>query len=203
MMIGCVRQALLKMCWIAWASTTLMASMVGQTLTAIVATYIVALFYPDEVYKECDEHNGALEGKQSHVPTHKATSCEKAKSKVRRCAAMLRDEFKWNQNHQLHDKQHKTRVVTIRQSSRKKLLAMMTSLANQATSTTAPIHQNKVTFDTDSFEIGIDDRASGCMSHVPEDFEGPLIPCDKSIKGIWRHKDIRSLDGNTGVEMVR
>ena len=82
----------------------------------------------------------------------------------------------------------------------------MTSLANQATSTTAPIHQNKVVFDTDSFEIGINDRASGCMSHVPEDFD--LVPsfhvtnpsrdleAQGHQKSWWEHWWWRWLDGD-------
>ena len=42
---------------------------------------------------------------------------------------------------------------------------------------------NVTRFDTDSFPIGIDNRCSGCISPVAEDFEGPLRECNRSIKG--------------------
>ena len=48
---------------------------------------------------------------------------------------------------------------------------------------TNAIHQNAVTFDTDSQEIGVDNRCTGCISHVAEDFIGPLQDCNRSIKG--------------------
>ena len=40
-----------------------------------------------------------------------------------------------------------------------------------------------IKFDTDSASIGIDNRCSGCISHRVEDFEGPLIDTNKSIRG--------------------
>ena len=39
------------------------------------------------------------------------------------------------------------------------------------------------TFDTDSGQVGIDNRASGCFSHVIEDFVGPMRDCNKVVKG--------------------
>ena len=38
-------------------------------------------------------------------------------------------------------------------------------------------------FDTDAYDIGIDNRCSGCISHKIEDFVGPMIDSKKSIKG--------------------
>ena len=38
-------------------------------------------------------------------------------------------------------------------------------------------------FDTDSGEVGIDNRASGCFSHVISDFVGPMKDCNKVVKG--------------------
>lgn len=38
-------------------------------------------------------------------------------------------------------------------------------------------------FDTDSASIGVDNRCSGCISHRVEDFEGPLINTNRSIRG--------------------
>ena len=39
------------------------------------------------------------------------------------------------------------------------------------------------TFDTDSGEVGIDNRASGCFSHMINDFVGPMRDCNKVVKG--------------------
>ena len=38
-------------------------------------------------------------------------------------------------------------------------------------------------FDTDSGEVGIDNRASGCFSHVIDDFVGPVRDCNRIVKG--------------------
>ena len=44
-------------------------------------------------------------------------------------------------------------------------------------------NENQIQFDTDSEPIGIDNRCTGCISHKIEDFDGPLIESDRSIKG--------------------
>ncbi len=43
--------------------------------------------------------------------------------------------------------------------------------------------QRIIPFDTDSQMIGIDNRASGCFSHVSTDFVGPLRDTNKIVKG--------------------
>jgi hypothetical protein len=43
--------------------------------------------------------------------------------------------------------------------------------------------RNEVVFDTDADVIGVDNRASGCISHSINDFEGPLRESAKAIKG--------------------
>jgi hypothetical protein len=45
------------------------------------------------------------------------------------------------------------------------------------------IREHKARFDSDSASIGIDNRCSGCISHVAEDFEGQLHECGRSIRG--------------------
>ena len=45
------------------------------------------------------------------------------------------------------------------------------------------VRENCVRFDTDSAPIGIDNRCTGCISHKIEDFVGPLIDSNRSIKG--------------------
>ena len=46
-------------------------------------------------------------------------------------------------------------------------------------------HANSIRFDTDSAPMGIDNRCSGCISHVAEDFIGGLNDSNKTIKGFW------------------
>jgi len=57
----------------------------------------------------------------------------------------------------------------------------MTVLAMQANATIAT--ERKAQFDTDSETIGIDNRCSGCISHVKDDFVGKLRPTDRVVKG--------------------
>lgn len=44
-------------------------------------------------------------------------------------------------------------------------------------------HAATSSFDTDSAAVGIDNRASGCMSYSRDDFVGPLKPVTRTIKG--------------------
>lgn len=52
-----------------------------------------------------------------------------------------------------------------------------------AESTTRRAHTNRAPFDTDACPIGIDNRASACISHKIDDFIGPLRKVNRSIKG--------------------
>ena len=45
------------------------------------------------------------------------------------------------------------------------------------------IHTNTMRFDTDSAKVGIDNRCSACISHVPQDFIGALTDSNRTIKG--------------------
>ena len=60
-------------------------------------------------------------------------------------------------------------------------MMMMAALAMNSTTTKA---QHQVEFDTDSYKIGIDNRASACISHKAADFEGELHDTNRVIKGI-------------------
>jgi len=62
-------------------------------------------------------------------------------------------------------------------------------------------------FDTDSHLVGMDNHASGCITHVRSDIPGKIVECNKVIKGyggakqfrIWRstiHWNIEDDDGN-------
>ena len=43
--------------------------------------------------------------------------------------------------------------------------------------------EREVHFDTDSTQVGIDNRCTGCISHVASDFIGELVESDVAIKG--------------------
>ena len=47
----------------------------------------------------------------------------------------------------------------------------------------SPSYENVIRFDTDSAPVGIDNRCTGCISHVAQDFVGPLKDSNKAIKG--------------------
>ena len=69
-------------------------------------------------------------------------------------------------------------------ASRRILVAMTVIAASAQASQNSHSFTNKSKyFDTDSFEVGIDNRASGCMSHVKEDFVGPLKETGAYVKG--------------------
>ncbi len=57
----------------------------------------------------------------------------------------------------------------------------MSVLAMQAHATVAM--ERQTTFDTDAETIGIDNRCSGCISHIREDFVGELRPSNRVVKG--------------------
>ena len=63
------------------------------------------------------------------------------------------------------------------------LATCLTAIAMTAKTTNTPIMDNIIRMDTDSVPIGIDNFCSLCISHVPEDFVGNLIPSNRKIKG--------------------
>jgi hypothetical protein len=60
-------------------------------------------------------------------------------------------------------------------------LLAFTAVAMQASGSGG--YDNMAMFDTDSSQIGVHNRCTGCISHKIEDFEGPLIKSNQSIKG--------------------
>ena len=57
------------------------------------------------------------------------------------------------------------------------------SFAATAMNAEVNIRTNVTKFDSDSATIGINNRCSACISHVPEDFVGDLSDSNKTIKG--------------------
>jgi len=57
------------------------------------------------------------------------------------------------------------------------------------------VHDDTTPFDTDSKLMGVDNRCSGCMSRDINDFEGPAIPTNWTIK---RFAGLRTANASTG-----
>ena len=57
----------------------------------------------------------------------------------------------------------------------------MAAVAMSAQGETNSNHQ--MSFDTDSGPIGVDNRFTGCISHIIEDFKGPIVDYGQPIKG--------------------
>ena len=66
----------------------------------------------------------------------------------------------------------------------------MESLLINSTTNSAgdEVHENNLRFDTDSGRVGIDNRASACISHDISDFVGPLKKVHRAIKGFGGEK---------------
>ena len=45
------------------------------------------------------------------------------------------------------------------------------------------VHAHTINFDTDAQPIGVDNRCTACISHIADDFEGPLYDSNRKIKG--------------------
>ena len=71
--------------------------------------------------------------------------------------------------------------------------------------TNTPRMDNIIRMDTDSVPIGIDNRCSLCISHVPEDFMGNLIPSNRKIKGFRGiyHQEFKWAPSSGYVMMIR
>jgi hypothetical protein len=75
-------------------------------------------------------------------------------------------------------------ITTSRNRTRwKKLLVQELMSMSSVNAYGEPIHQNVTRFDTDSGKIGIENRASACISAFIQDFEGPVRRVNRSIKG--------------------
>jgi len=117
--------------------------------------------------------------------------------KVRNC---LKPILAWMSNHEedWHEF-YKARVPKTWKKSRKQkrkynhsnwrmrqtsLYGMETLMINSTTNSRGEaIHENQARFDTDSGRIGVDNRASACISDDIGDFIGPLTKVNRAIKG--------------------
>ena len=83
----------------------------------------------------------------------------------------------WRRRQQIATR-HAHKVTKQRRGSYVKAFTV-TALAMQA----QQHGERTVQFDTDSAPVGVDNRCTGCISHVAEDFVGPLQECQRTIKG--------------------
>ena len=58
------------------------------------------------------------------------------------------------------------------------MTAVMTMQAKHNLASAHTVH-----FDTDAQPIGVDNRCTACISHMAEDFQGPLHDSNRRIKG--------------------
>ena len=64
-----------------------------------------------------------------------------------------------------------------------KTIALVATVAITMQAQDTKASERHARFDTDSGPLGIDNRCSACISHVAEDFEGPLRDTNRMIKG--------------------
>jgi len=72
-------------------------------------------------------------------------------------------------------------IARLRQGSKDGTKFGYTAMCFQSKETAAS--ERATVFDTDSFQIGIDNRCSGCISHKITDFVGTVRPTNQVIKG--------------------
>lgn len=79
----------------------------------------------------------------------------------------------------------------MKETRRNMTFLVQAALAMQATKATniTPRYENVLTCDTDSASIGVDNRCTACISHIIDDFEGPLTDSGRVIKGFLRYQD--------------
>ena len=112
----------------------------------------------------------------------------------RACKKIMRDR------RQIAERMSNNRNYVQRHSARAFLAYTAFCFATQAK---AGKHDNAVRFDTDSASVGIDNCCSACISHVLDDFEGPMIDTDRVIKGYGGTKTYNLKNGYASMEMGR
>ena len=84
----------------------------------------------------------------------------------------------FRENHMLNSFKPKRKRRIVGSPKRRRILCQAVAVY------ASTIKAHRVTpFDTDSATIGIDNRASGCFSHVSTDFVGPLRDSNRIVKG--------------------
>ena len=90
----------------------------------------------------------------------------------------------WRQNQVDFKRQRKRKYNHVWRCQLTKIHGMESLFANSTTNSAGDeIHENCTRFDTDSGRVGIDNRASACISHDISDFVGSLKKVNRAIKG--------------------
>lgn len=95
----------------------------------------------------------------------------------------------WSQNQIDYKRRRKRKYNHIWRQQSTKICGMESLLINSTTNSAGDeVHENYARFDTDSGRVGIDNRASACISHDISDFVGPLKKVNRAIKGFGGEK---------------
>jgi hypothetical protein len=129
----------------------------------------------DDITHRLGEHiNGFLKRNE--------TTWKDYKSRQKR-RATLRNALKATKHAHETDTTSETRKTTRKWSRLRQIVAFETTIMTATNSRGESVHDNFIRFDTDSASIGIDNRASACISHRIEDFDGPVHKVNRAIKG--------------------
>ena len=85
-----------------------------------------------------------------------------------------------HQRREIIRRMRKTKVYRYRKLTSKQPMVADQTLVIQ---TNMDPHENVTRFDTDSAPVGIGNRCTVCISHMSQDFIGPLREANRSIKG--------------------
>ena len=103
------------------------------------------------------------------------------KRKLNQCIIRIEEKIEYIQIQLTSAHNNKNRTKRCKYKSKKYVRIM--SYGVMALEVKAMKRSNIVRFDTDSAPVGIDNRCTGCISHVAQDFIGQLRESGKSIKG--------------------
>ena len=158
-----------------------------------VILYIIVIVYPDSIGRRTEVYH-SRSGKE-YVPKSKRGKIRKAITEVssRYIFKWAETVTKWCESINLKRRPRKYdpkkfmkgRSVIKKYMERASRIIAYSVVAMTAGNTQSKSKEEQIVarFDTDSDEIGIDNRCSACISHKIEDFIGAPIETNKTIKG--------------------
>lgn len=157
----------------------------GYKLTTLIACYFILhiVFF---VYLDQPE--------ESYIPKSKRTRLSKLWKYVQGTGSSMVDRLHTFVNlHCYTDERKRMRIVRkqlleLKRQSCTRRSQLLAFWAVAMTASTNNDQARSVHFDTDSGEVGIDNRCSGCISSFIDDFEGPLEESGRIIKGFGETK---------------
>ncbi len=146
---------------------------------------ILQLFYTND---QINESNYVPKSKRGHIYKMKSkivSLCKGIWTKIEHHAENMETE---KLSCPRYEKMHQEQVkLSTKRRPRLPFIVILSLLAIQAKHTH---YELKVNFDTDSFSIGVDSRASACISCEIEDFVGPLVDSTRIIKGFMGNRTL-------------